>query len=117
MKRGLIFSFTFDMVMLIIATILLWLVIGLSVDHVAESKEHSTTMALSNYKVASDSIVKIMDLDNDNIFVYECDMKDSGSVKRIKVENGKYVYDDLPGQSCPYGLYGIVYSGKTRGVR
>lgn len=105
MRRGFIFSFTVDGIIMIILMVLMWMVIGLSFDSIVEMKENGLDQVLVNYESISSTYVLINTAGEHPEPVYTCDIATMSST-----------VTNTPG-SCPANLRGVRYGGTLRGIK
>ena len=105
MKRGFIFSFTIDLLLMIILMVLLWLVIGLSFDSIVEMKEESLDIILADYESISSTFVLINTVGQHPEPVYTCDIATMAD------------HNSNVAGSCPSDLRGVRYGNTLRGIK
>ena len=105
MRRGFIFSFTIDLIIMLILMVLMWMVVGLSFDSIVETKENELDQILIDYESISSTFVLINTEGSHPEKVYTCDLSTMSSVDT-----------NNPG-SCPSDLRGVRYGNKLRGIK
>jgi len=94
------FSWSVDIIVMLILIILMWVVIGLSVDNIVKDQESHTNRVVSKYADVSPAFVMVQsdNIPEDKVY-YTC--------TNGKTENN---------QVCPHDLYGIRLNNTLRGV-
>ena len=109
MKRGFIFSFTVDSIIMVILMVLMWMIIGLSTDSIVEMKEHSLDNILRDYEDISSSFVLINTKGEHLETVYTCDVNTMMVTSKSRGDSTLGV--------CPSDLRGVRYGESIVGVK